>query len=506
MTWSDRHEHTPHFRFDGGDLDCGNGLLLLIRKHLDPLARGQFLEILSSDASVEEDLPAWSRLTGNPLLSRVRHPHTCSYLIRKGTASSEEPDAPPEPAHAPRPHAVPTPSQAAPAEPQKIPPLAVMGIGSWPRPRWLLGALHKYLQGQMPEEVFHECADDAVRLAVAAQERAGVDVITDGEQRRDSYSSFIGSLLDCCQLIPITDLLPYVDDPEEFAAELRALDVPAEQVRHPAVLKPLQRSRPLVEHELSFVKTLTSKPIKIALPGPYLLTRTLWLECVSDRVYTTQVDLARDVVRLLQEEIAALLASGASLVQLDEPVLTEVVFGRPKNKRSFMCGALSEKRGMSEELAFASDLLRETVKGFPLERLGLHICRGNWSRSEDVALSGDYGPLMPLLRNIPVGTLFLEMCTPRAGEWNKLRELPEHCRVGVGVVNQKHDRIETVAEIMAKAEEAIQLFGPRRVLLNPDCGFATFADNPVASAQIAEQKLAAIAETSRRLRERHGLA
>ena len=68
----------------------------------------------------------------------------------------------------------------------------------------------------------------AVRLAVAAQERAGVDVVTDGEQRRDNYSSFVGGRLDNCQLIPVTDLLPYADDPAHFAEELKALDVPAE--------------------------------------------------------------------------------------------------------------------------------------------------------------------------------------------------------------------------------------------------------------------------------------
>ena len=120
-----------------------------------------------------------------------------------------------------------------------------MGVGSWPRPGWLLRALHDYLERRLDEASFQQTADDAVRLAVAAQERAGVDVVTDGEQRRDSYASFVGSRLDNCQLIPLTDLLPYVDDPHKFEEELRALDVPAGKVRHPAVLGPLLRSRPL---------------------------------------------------------------------------------------------------------------------------------------------------------------------------------------------------------------------------------------------------------------------
>ena len=89
--------------------------------------------------------------------------------------------------------------------------------------------LTEYLEGRLAEPEFQQAADDAVRLAVAAQERAGVDVLSDGEQRRDSYASFVGSRLDNCQLVPITDLLPYVDDPVEFERELRALDVPAQR-------------------------------------------------------------------------------------------------------------------------------------------------------------------------------------------------------------------------------------------------------------------------------------
>src|SRR5262245_43652598 len=84
MEWSDKHAHAPHVAFNGGNLDCGNGLLLLIRKHLDPLDRGQLLEILSTEASVDEDLPAWARLTGNELVSCTRQGPQRSFLVCKG--------------------------------------------------------------------------------------------------------------------------------------------------------------------------------------------------------------------------------------------------------------------------------------------------------------------------------------------------------------------------------------------------------------------------------------
>ena len=77
---------------------------------------------------------------------------------------------------------------------------------------------------------------------------------------------------------------------------------------------------------------------------------------------------------------------------------------------------------------------------------------------------------------------------------------PHHRRIGVGVVNQKHPRVETVDEVEAKIRRAVDLFGAERVLLNPDCGFATFADNPITAAEVAEGKLAAMAEASQRVR------
>ena len=114
-----------------------------------------------------------------------------------------------------------------------------MGVGSWPRPRWMLQAVHDRLEGRLDETDFQATADDAVRLCVNAQVRAGVDVLTDGEQRRDSYASFVGGLLDNCLLIPLSDLTAMVDDPDKFERELRALDVPAAEVRHPVVFGPL---------------------------------------------------------------------------------------------------------------------------------------------------------------------------------------------------------------------------------------------------------------------------
>ena len=140
------------------------------------------------------------------------------------------------------------------------------------------------------------------------------------------------------------------------------------------------------------------------------------------------------------------------------------------------------------------------MRGLPAERLGLHVCRGNWTPDESAALSGDYRPLLGFLRDAPVGTVFLEFCTPRAGELELLRDLPGDKRIGVGVVNPKDPAVESAEAIREGIARAVNLLGRERVLLTPDCGFATFADNPVASARAAEAKLAAIVEARDALR------
>ena len=503
MDWIDKHPFAPAVSFDGGDLDCGSGLLLLIRQHIDPLEPGQLLEIKSTDATVDEDLPAWCRLTKNELVSRTRIGNMRSFLVSKGpreiSSETKRETARPRPVST-----LPEPSPPPPiAAVQPLPRFAVMGIGSWPRPRWLLKSLHDRLSGRLSEEEFQQHADDAVQLAVVAQERAGVDVVTDGEQRRDNYASFVGGRLDNCQLIPITDLLPYVTDPAKFAEELRALDVPAEQVRHPAVFGKLSRSRPLAVHELARAAPVHRPSRQDRAAGTVLVD-------ADDVARMRRRPGLPKPRRIIDRHRAALFARNWPTCSRPAPPLCSLTSpcslrscSRENRPAVRSCAARSAKRDAAEELAFAGQLIRSVLDGFPRERLALHICRGNWSRDESVALSGPYTPLLPLLQTLPVGTFFLEMATPRAGELSALRELPGASRLGLGVVNQKLDRVEAVDEVVARAETAVAIFGPNRVLLNPDCGFATFADNPLASAQVAEQKLAAIVEAACLLRRKY---
>ena len=148
-----------------------------------------------------------------------------------------------------------------------IAPLAVMGIGSWPRPGWMLRAMQERREGRLADADFEAAADDAVRLAVGAQIRSGVDVVTDGEQRRDYSAGFMRGWLDNCRLIPLPALQSLAEDAETFKSPLQPRDVPAAQVRHPAIVGPLGRRQPLAAHEHAFIRTLTSRPVKMC-PAP----------------------------------------------------------------------------------------------------------------------------------------------------------------------------------------------------------------------------------------------
>ena len=168
MTPNTEHPHQPDVSFDGGDLDCGNGLLLLIRKHIDPLERGGLLEIRSTEISVDEDLPAWCRMTGNELVSFIKRDKQRSFLVARGTLAERRGAAAPvrtTSSGVTRVEVKPLAHWPAPASAPAIRPLSVMGIGSWPRPRWMLQAVHEHMEGRLDEAAFQRTGDDAVRLA-----------------------------------------------------------------------------------------------------------------------------------------------------------------------------------------------------------------------------------------------------------------------------------------------------------------------------------------------------
>jgi len=230
----------------------------------------------------------------------------------------------------------------------------------------------------------------------------------------------------------------------------------------------------------------------------------MWVKGVSDSVYPTQEDLARDVVTLLREEIIRLRDAGVWFVQLDEPVLTEVVFRPPTDVRTFMCASLAAPTGSPSsglaKAAKATQLINRVVEGIEGIKLGVHACRGNWTTNEGVLLAGSYAPLLGFLTVMKVQQWVLELATPRAGELSALAQYRGVRELRMGVVNPKTKDIESPDHIVDRVRQALEYFPPEMVYLNPDCGFGTFADRPVSTRETAVCKLQAMVEAARTLR------
>lgn len=376
-----------------------------------------------------------------------------------------------------------------------LPLFPVTTVGSWPRPPELLRAQRLWQRSEMSEEEFNRLADDAVLKVLRLQDEAGVDMVTDGEQRRDNFYSFIATKLNGVKLMTLAEMLDLVEDKVSFERILRTLDVPSYSISNATCIGKVRRAKPLAVQELKFVQKHTNKPVKVTLPGPYLMTRSMYLPSVSSKVYRTKEDLGEDVIVALREEIYELMEQGADFIQFDEPVLTELVFTQGQT-RTFMCAALAARKDPAEELEFAVSLINRVVDGFHRSRLGMHICRGNWSQDEATLLRGSYHPLLKYLERMKVQQLVLEYATERAGDilHFKGKEL------GLGVVNPRTENIESVEEIKQSIERALRVYPPDKVWLNPDCGFSSFSNRPVNSSDIAFRKVKNIVAAAHSLR------
>jgi len=377
----------------------------------------------------------------------------------------------------------------------ELPLFPVTTVGSWPRTPKVAEALRQFRRKRIDRAEFDRVVDAGVIELLRLQDDLGCDIVTDGELRRDNFYSFVADKLVGVRLMTLAEMLDVVEDRAGFERLLRTLDVPAYSISSPICTGKIERRQPLAGDDLRFMRRHTDRPVKITLPGPYLLTRAMFVPEMTGAFYAAKEALAEDVVALLRAELAELAAAGADFVQFDEPVLTELAFA-PGSTRTFMCAALAARRDPSEELELAVSLINRVVEGIPGVRIGVHVCRGNWSRDEATLLSGGYRPLAPYLERLDVAQLVLEYATDRAGGLMSFggKEL------GLGVVNPRTDAVESSAGIRAAVEDALQLYQPDRIFLNPDCGFGTFSSRPMNTWETAAAKVGAMVAAARELR------
>jgi hypothetical protein len=386
-------------------------------------------------------------------------------------------------------------------------PFSTSLIGSMPRSKKIM-ALNRRLKMDLDyEKEYEDLIKTETENLVKLQEKYSIDLITNGELARDNYVSFVADKIDGVVMMNMGDMLEYIEDKQAFEQILETLDVPSVSIKNAICNGVLKYNKSLVSDEIKFLKKITNSPVKATLPGPYLMTRSMWLPALSKKFYNSKEELGEDVIKILKQEIDNLVQAGVDVIQFDEPVLTEVVFSEGKT-RSFMCAALSERKDPTEELKFATNLIKSVMDYIKEKDVlsSLHVCRGNWSKDESILLSGPYTPLVPLFEETSPDILALEFSTPRAGELDSLlssAKIKENSILALGVINPRTDIIESSQSIIEKTEEALKFIPKEKIWLNPDCGFATFSNRPVSTFEIIEKKLEQLQIAKNALREKY---
>ena len=311
-------------------------------------------------------------------------------------------------------------------------PLLTTVVGSYPQPDWLidrerLGArLPPRVRAQelwrVPEPYLEEAQDDATRLAVADMERAGVDVVTDGEMRRESYSNRFATALEGVQL-----------DPPGVAIDRTGHENPV-----PRVVGPVRRARPVEVRDVEFLRSLTTKRIKITVPGPFTMTQQ-----AQDDHYGDARALALAYAEAVNDELRDLKAAGADVVQIDEPYLQ----ARPEAAREY-----------------ALEAIDRALDGIDGETV-LHTCFG-YAHIVHNRPSGY--PFLRELADCAATHLSLEAAQPDLDP-EVLRDLDGKTIV-LGVLDLGAEEVETPETVAGRIRRALEVVPAARLVVAPDCG------------------------------------
>jgi 5-methyltetrahydropteroyltriglutamate--homocysteine methyltransferase len=275
---------------------------------------------------------------------------------------------------------------------------------------------------RVPEPFLEEAQDDATRLAVQDMERAGVDVITDGEMRRESYSNRFATALDGVDL----------DEPGV------ALDRTGHENPVPRVVGPIRRTRPVEVRDVEFLRSLTDRRIKITVPGPFTMTH----QAQNDH-YPDERSLALAYAEAVNEELRDLKAAGADVVQIDEPYLQ----ARPEAAREY-----------------ALEAINRALDGIGGETV-LHTCFGYAHIVHD--RPSGY-PFLRELDDCAATHLSLEAAQPNLDP-DVLRDISGKTVV-LGVLDLGSDEVETPQAVAERIRRAMAAVPPERLMVAPDCG------------------------------------
>jgi len=339
-------------------------------------------------------------------------------------------------------------------------------VGSLPRPAFVLDLIND--RPPLPPERYAHEMEQAIRFAVALQEHAGLDVITDGEWGRKSYIGVIAELAHGFELGTLPDGRPFT-----------------------LVIDRLAPKTPgFIAREVKLLESLTTRKVKSTLPSPALLGERMWQAGKSDRAYPKRDDFVRACVPVLRRELELVRDAGADIAQIDDPHLC--LFVDPEVRKQYA--------DPDAAAAFAVDMINEVVSGVKGIKIAVHLCRRAGGRARGEACHcGGYGPIIKDLNRLQAHHLTMEFTAPQAGDMAVFRELREDFEIGLGCVDVTPGKIDSAATIAARVRKALDFVAPERITLNPDCGFAP-GSGAVVSIDEAYRKLCHQTEAARMLR------
>lgn len=333
-------------------------------------------------------------------------------------------------------------------------------VGSYPQPDWLID--REKLSKRFPprtralelwrvdDEYLSQAQDDATRLAIQDQERAGLDLVSDGEIRRESYSNHFATALDGIDL----------DNPGE------ALDRSGEPVYVPRIVGPIRRKHAVGVGDVKFLRANTDRAIKFTVPGPFTMTQQ-----AQNDYYASDHEAAMDYAAAVNEEIKDLFTAGADVVQMDEPYMQ----ARPEKAREYGIEALNRAL--------------DGIEG----KTCVHICFGYAALIHDRPEGYSF---LPELTGACCHQVSIE--TGQSGlDCSVLESLPDK-EILLGVLDLSTEDVETVDTIKERVRRALDFVNAERIFLAPDCGMKYL------SRDAAFGKLKSMSRAAQELREEFG--
>ena len=358
-------------------------------------------------------------------------------------------------------------------------------VGSLLRPPELLEARRKHAAGELDPRTFKAIEDRAILDVIRLQEDAGLDVITDGELRRESFQSELVAAVDGFAGVTIDAWLWGEWHSDELG------DKTVERPPDMAVVERLHKRRSLAAEELTFLRAHTDRTPKVTLPSPTLFGN-LWDPERSKGAYATFDAFMDDVVAILVEEVRELARLGATYLQLDAPHYPLLI--DPKWR------AFYEQRGWSLDrwLSYGIELDNAVIDAAPGVTFGFHVCRGN--QDSRWLVSGGYDAIAePIFRGVRAHRLLLEYDDERSGGFDPLGLVPDDKQVILGLVTTKGPRPETEDELEARVRDAAGRIDLERLGVGTQCGFATSVLGNALTVDDERRKLEVIARVARRI-------